>query len=106
MIEFDSSANMECLKNFVDGSFITPSSGEYFDSFNPSTGEILCRIPDSSEKDIELAVQAATVAFPAWSKTSREYRSSLLMKLAALLEARLQFFGILWALWYSSQINL
>jgi len=95
MIELDSSATMACLKNFIKGSYIAPHSGMYFDSLNPSTGEVLCRIPDSSEKDIEMAVQAATTALPAWSKTSREYRSTLLMKLADLLEAKLQFFGIL-----------
>src|SRR5215213_10058539 len=60
------------LENFVGGNLIGPLSGKFMDNTNPATGEIFCQIPDSGEKDIEIAVTAAKKAFPQWSVTPAE----------------------------------
>lgn len=83
----------ECISNYIDGSFVPPTNGQYFESYNPSTGKILHMIPDSEAADVESAVSAAKSALPAWSKTSKDHRSALLNKLADLLEANLERFG-------------
>jgi aminomuconate-semialdehyde/2-hydroxymuconate-6-semialdehyde dehydrogenase len=77
------------LGNFIGGVFVPPRSGAYFDDINPATAEVIAKIPDSDERDIDDAVGAAKAAFPAWSRTRTEERSKLLLKLADLIEQNL-----------------
>ena len=81
---------MTQLANFIAGVFIPPHSGTYFDDINPATAEVIAKIPDSDERDIDDAVRAARAAFPAWSRTSAAERSNLLLKLADLIEKNLE----------------
>jgi aminomuconate-semialdehyde/2-hydroxymuconate-6-semialdehyde dehydrogenase len=75
--------------NFINGKFVPPRSGAYFDDINPATTEVIAQIPDSDERDIDDAVRAAKAAFPAWSRTPAAERSNLLLKLADLIEKNL-----------------
>lgn len=77
------------LANFIDGRFVPPKNGQYFDDVNPATAEVIAQIPDSDVEDVVDAVSAAKMAFPAWSRTSVEQRSRLLLKLADLIEQNL-----------------
>src|SRR5436190_14443202 len=77
------------LANFIGGSFVAPRSGTFLDDINPSTEEVIAAIPDSDERDIDDAVQAAKAAFPSWSRTTAADRSKLLLKLADLIEQNL-----------------
>jgi aminomuconate-semialdehyde/2-hydroxymuconate-6-semialdehyde dehydrogenase len=74
------------LANFIGGRFVAPQSGQYLDDIDPSTEEVIAEIPDSDERDIDAAVQAAKRAFPAWSRTAAAERSRLLLKLADAIE--------------------
>ncbi|MGZ5446049.1 MAG: aldehyde dehydrogenase [Thermoanaerobaculia bacterium] len=74
------------LQNFIGGAFVPPASGTYFPDVNPATAEAIAEIPDSDARDVDAAVKAAKLAFPAWSKTSAEQRSRVLLKLADVLE--------------------
>ncbi len=80
---------MQKILNYINGKLVAPVSGNYFDNFNPSRGEVYSLIPDSDEKDIEAAVSAAQEAFKTWSKTSKEERSKILLKIASLIEENL-----------------
>jgi aminomuconate-semialdehyde/2-hydroxymuconate-6-semialdehyde dehydrogenase len=82
------------IKNFVNGELIHPVSGNYIDNFNPAVGEVYSLIPDSDERDIELAVQAAEKAFPVWSVTPVEERSKILFKIAELIEKDMDKFAL------------
>ncbi len=64
-------------------------SGKFIDNINPATGEIFCQIPDSNEKDIEVAVSAAKKAFPQWSLTPPEERFRILNHIATLIDEHL-----------------
>lgn len=77
------------LANFIGGVFVQPRSGAYFDDINPATTEVIAKIPDSDEGDVDDAVRAAKAAFPAWSRMPAAERSSLLLKLADLIEQNL-----------------
>lgn len=48
--------------NYIGGEFIDPVDGKYFDNITPVNGKVLCRIPRSNEKDINLALDAAHAA--------------------------------------------
>ena len=80
------------LQNFINGNYIAPTSNEYIDNFEPATGKVYSLIPDSDERDVELAVAAAEKAFPIWSKMSIEERSKILVKLSEGIEARMDEF--------------
>jgi len=74
------------LANFIGGSFAPPRSGAYLDDIDPSTEEVIAETPDSDERDVDDAVQAAKGAFPSWSRTPAAERSKLLLTLADLIE--------------------
>ena len=74
------------IENYIGGELVSPASGEYLDNFAPATGEVYSLIPDSDDRDVNLAAEAATLAFPAWSATPPEERFSILMRLVSLIE--------------------
>ena len=77
------------IANFINGEFHPPRSGEYFDDINPATAEVIAKIPNSDEHDIDDAVRAGKAAFPAWSRTPAAERSNLLLTLADRIEQNL-----------------
>ncbi len=78
------------LLNYIGGEMVAPASGEYFDNFEPATGEVYSQIPDSDDRDVNPATDAAKAAFPAWSKTPPEERFAILMRLVGLIERDLE----------------
>ncbi|XP_075900758.1 2-aminomuconic semialdehyde dehydrogenase [Nelusetta ayraudi] len=76
------------LENFIGGKFVACKS--HIDSYDPSTGEVYCSVPDSGPEEVEAAVAAAKEAFPAWSRTNPEERAKVLNKLADLIDANLE----------------
>ncbi len=85
---------MDKIKNYIGGHLIEPVSGKYIDNFNPALGEVYSLIPDSDERDIELAVQSAEKAFLSWSVTTVEERSKIMFRLAGLIEKNLDKFSL------------
>jgi aminomuconate-semialdehyde/2-hydroxymuconate-6-semialdehyde dehydrogenase len=83
---------MEKLQNFINGAYQNPVSNEFIDNFEPATGKVYSLIPDSDERDVEAAVEAAEKAFPIWSKMSVEERSKILVRLSEGIERRMDEF--------------
>lgn len=77
------------IKNYINGELVEPVSKSYLDNYNPSNGKVYSYIPDSDEKDVELAYDAAKKAFKEWSVLSKDKRSYYLLKIAALIEKNL-----------------
>jgi len=59
-----SNDQMQKIQNYINGELIAPTSGEYLDNYNPAEGKVYSLIPDSNVDDIQLAVDAAKIAFP------------------------------------------
>jgi aminomuconate-semialdehyde/2-hydroxymuconate-6-semialdehyde dehydrogenase len=78
------------LGNFIGGAFVPPRSGTYLDDIDPATEEVIARIPDSDERDVDDAVRAGAAAFPAWSRTPAAERSKRLLTIADLIEQNLE----------------
>ncbi|HJS55389.1 MAG TPA: aldehyde dehydrogenase [Chitinophagaceae bacterium] len=78
------------LENYIGGKLVAPLSGRFIENINPATAEVYGQIPDSNEKDIETAVQAAQKAFPVWSVTPVEERFKILNHIAELVDAHLE----------------
>ena len=80
--------------NYIGGEFVAPVKGNYFENITPVTGKVFCEVARSTAEDVEKALDAAHKAAPAWGKTSVAERSTLLMKLAELLEQNLERFAV------------
>ena len=76
--------------NFINGKWMAPVQGKYFDNISPIDGKPFTKAAHSTKEDIALAVDAAAEAFKTWSKTSATERSLILNKIADRLEANLE----------------
>ncbi|MBG9810393.1 betaine-aldehyde dehydrogenase [Bacillus endophyticus] len=79
-------------KLYINGSFIESANGKTFETVNPATGEMLARVAEAEEEDINRAVEAARDAFDngPWSRMGTAERSRLIYKLADLIEENKQ----------------
>lgn len=77
-------------ENFIGGKWVAPVKGAYSDNKSPINGKTLCKVPLSSEEDIELALDAAHKARQKWGETSPAERSNILLKIADRIEANLE----------------
>ncbi|MDO4903961.1 MAG: aldehyde dehydrogenase family protein [Lautropia sp.] len=76
-------------ENYIDGKWVPPVDGNYFENVSPIDGQPFCRIPRSSAADIELALDAAHAARRKWGRTSVMDRSNLLWAVADRIEKNL-----------------
>ena len=78
------------LRNYVDGDFIaSPTTRSLLDVYNPSSGEVISRVPLSEAAEVDTAVRAAREAFPAWSATPIKERVQVFYRYKSLLEKHL-----------------
>lgn len=77
--------------NYINGQFVAPVNGKYFDNISPIDGKAFTKAAHSSPEDLELAVNAAAEAFKTWSKTSSTERSIILNKIAQRMEDNLEY---------------
>jgi malonate-semialdehyde dehydrogenase (acetylating) / methylmalonate-semialdehyde dehydrogenase len=82
------SVTTRVLDNYVGGRWIAASSEAALDVTNPATGEVLARVPLSSEADLDAAVAAAREALPVWRGVSVIERARRLFALREGLDAR------------------
>ncbi|TYR15009.1 acetaldehyde dehydrogenase ExaC [Corynebacterium urealyticum] len=80
----------ERYDNFIGGEWIPPVDGEYLDNVTPVTGEVFCQVARGKAADIELALDAAHKAAPAWGKTSPAERALILHRIADRIEENLE----------------
>src|SRR3954468_7505296 len=75
------------LQNFIDGELVEPAEGRREPVVNPANGETIAEAPESTQADVDRAVQSARTAFESWGNTTPPERSLALLKLAASIEA-------------------
>ncbi|HEX7368770.1 MAG TPA: aldehyde dehydrogenase [Rhodanobacteraceae bacterium] len=77
------------LSNLIDGKLVAPANGAYLDVYEPATGKVYARCPDSDSHAVDAAVQAAERAAPAWAALPAAERAKHLHRLANAVEAHL-----------------
>src|SRR5256714_430860 len=80
-------------RNFINGEFVEPIGGRYLDNIEPATGKPYSEVADSDAHDVDLAVAAAEKAFRDWSKKPTADRSTILLRIADLIERDLEKFA-------------
>ncbi len=80
---------VEVLKNYINGEWTTPGSGEYLDNVSPATGVVIAKVPRSTSKDVDAAVKAAEAALVEWRKLSERERADYLDKISKAIHENL-----------------
>lgn len=81
---------MRKVRNYINGEWVESVSSDIVDVLNPATGEILAKLPLSTKKETEQAIESAQRAFEEWNSTPPLERSKLLMNLAHLMEENIE----------------
>jgi len=77
--------SLRIARNYVDGRWFEPENDGWLDIENPSTGEVIGKVPLSTVGEVNRAVRAAAEAFESWSRTPVARRVRPLYQLDALL---------------------
>ncbi len=86
---------MQRYQHFIGGEWVEPSSGEWFETTEPFSGEAWAEIARGNERDANRAVEVAHAAFLSeeWSSLTATQRGALMRKLAGLIEANVERLG-------------
>ena len=76
--------------HYIGGEYVPPAKGRYFGNPTPVTGETFTEIARGTAEDVELALDAAEGAAPAWGRTTVAGRANILNKIADRIEANLE----------------
>jgi aldehyde dehydrogenase (NAD+) len=81
---------------FINGKWVSPQSKKKFYSINPATEEVLAKVSQGNQADVDKAVKAARAAYnKVWSKTKPKERAKYLFRIARLLQERAREFAVL-----------
>ena len=73
------------LRPYINGEYVESKTEKYLDAYDPSTGEVVAKVPCCTKEEVEMAIAAAKVAFPGWSATPVIKRVQILYKVRDLL---------------------
>ncbi len=75
------SKNYGKLDLHINGKWVTPQTGKYFDVTNPATGRVIGKAPVAGPDDVEKAITAAHAAFGKWRNVPFRDRAKLIFNL-------------------------
>ncbi len=76
---------MSTIQHLINGDLVS-SGDRTADVFNPSTGQAIRKLQLASRETVQLAIDAAKAAFPAWRKTPAAKRAQVMFRFKQLLE--------------------
>ena len=74
-----SSVSLKELTHFINGRFVSGTSGRFVDVYDPSTGEVIVKVPLATRGEVQQAIDVAQAAFPSWRDTSVAKRAQVLL---------------------------
>ncbi len=80
---------------FIDGKFVKPLKGNYFDTINPSNNQKIASVALASPEDVDSAVKAARKAFKSWSGLTGKERGKYIFRIARLIQERAREFAVI-----------
>lgn len=87
---FDKTSTLSQQRSFIDGRYVSSSSGETFQTRHPGTGHVICDVEIADDHLVNAAVAAARAAFSPWAEMPAAERGAILRRAAALLRDRNQ----------------
>lgn len=83
-------------EHFINGKFVKPVEGKYFATINPATHEKLAEVAEGSAQDVDLAVQAARLAYEnVWSIMPAHERAKYIYRIARMIQEKAKEFAII-----------
>lgn len=80
---------MERFKNYINGQWVEPKTGKYFQNINPANiNDIIGEFPESGQQDVDDAVAAARAAFKKWKMVPAPKRGDLLRVVGDIFSRR------------------
>ncbi len=74
---------------FIDGKFIKPYSGNYYDTINPATEEKIAAIGEATKEDVDKAVKSARNAYEkVWKKMPANERAKYIFRISRIIQER------------------
>lgn len=70
---------------FLDNKFIDSKAESWIDLYDPATNNLVTRVPQSTDEELNAAVESAKKAFPAWKATSLLHKQQIMFKFVALI---------------------
>jgi aldehyde dehydrogenase len=81
-------------ENWIGGEWVAPVRGAYFEDISPVNGKPFTEVARSTHEDIDLALDAAHKAAPAWGKTTATARAAVLNKMADVIDANRELLAV------------
>ncbi len=76
------------VRELIAGDWVEAVGGSTFDDVDPFNGDVVARVPGGGREDARRAIEAASAAFPAWSKAPPAVRQGIFLRAAEILERR------------------
>src|SRR6478672_536402 len=81
---------------FINGKFVKPSSGKYFETINPATEEKIAEIAEANAADVDKAVKAARNAYErVWKKMPAIERAKHAFRISRMIQERAREFAVI-----------
>ncbi|PWA12681.1 aldehyde dehydrogenase [Pueribacillus theae] len=77
---------MKTAMNFINGKWVSSKTNQFADNTNPATGELLGRVIQSDQSDVNAAVLAAKEAQKQWRLVPAPQRAEILFRIGAMLK--------------------
>src|SRR3990172_8408308 len=81
--------------HFINGKWVVPAKGKWFDTSNPATGEKLAKIALGAKADVDSAVKAARKAQKAWAALDGFARAKYIYAIARLIQKNARLIAVL-----------
>ena len=72
-------------QNFLDNQFLPSKTSQWIDLHDPATNNLVTRVPQSTDEELQAAVESAKKAFPAWKATSVLHRQQIMFNFVTLI---------------------
>ena len=81
--------------HFINGRWVAPTAGQYFETIDPATKRVLARVAQGGKADVDAAVAAANAAAPAWAGLPPHARARYLYALAREVQRHSRLLAVL-----------
>ncbi len=76
---------MHHVQQLINGQFTKSTTSEWLDITDPATQEVIAKVPQTTDDEINQAVAAAQTAFQTWRKTPITTRARIFLRYQALI---------------------
>ncbi|XP_067682553.1 probable methylmalonate-semialdehyde/malonate-semialdehyde dehydrogenase [acylating], mitochondrial [Haliotis asinina] len=83
-------ATAPTTKMFIDGQMVESKTDKWIDVHDPATNEVVTRVPECTQDEMNAAVASAKEAFKSWSQTTILTRQQIMFRFQQLIKDNLK----------------